>query len=270
MSFDPSEIQSTYGVGVHALSCLVFGEAGAGKTSLAATTGAIAKTIVLSAEAGLLPLRRHKIKYIEITGLAKLLDVIEWLERLGAKGQLAGRWIILDSISEIAERLLRELKTRPTKGGGPPDGRAAYGEVTDTVLDVVKRCKHLPCNTVFLAKQDRIEDGDRRLVYGPMMPGKQLAKAMPYEFDLVMAMRVDLVDGEKRHWLQVLPDGRYGVKDRSGVLDGAEEADLGAIAAKIVASAPIDEPKPDPKHEPPADAAPDSTTAPEAAEPPAE
>lgn len=234
MGFDPKEIQTTLGAGVDRLSCLIYGAAGAGKTSLAATTGALDKTLVLSAEAGLLPLRHYNIKHVEITGARKLFDVLEWLERSGKAGKLEGRWIILDSISEIAERLLRELKTTPLANGKMPDPRQAYGEVQDQILEAMKRFRDLPCHTVFIAKMERVEDGDRRLVYGPALPGKKLAGASVYEFDLVLAMRLDRGTDGVRRWLQTEADGRYEAKDRSGALSPEEPADLGTIARKIL------------------------------------
>lgn len=243
MAFDPREIQSTFGAGVDAVSILVYGESGVGKTSLAATTGALDKTLVLSCDGGLLALRKHKIKKIEITGAAKLYEVLVWLETLGAQGKLAGRWIVLDSITEIGERMLHDLLTTPSKSGGAPDGRAAYGDVQQTAADITRRFRDLPCNTVFLAEQDRIEDGERRLIYGPAMPGKKLAAKMPYRFDLVCALRVEKQGDSVVHWLQTEADGKYTAKDRSGALPPAISYKLGDpilayIADTIMASVP--------------------------------
>lgn len=249
MAFDPREIQTTFGAGVDAVSVLVYGESGAGKTSLAATTGALDKTLVLSCDGGLLALRKHRIKMIEITGAAKLYEVLAWLEGLGHQGKLAGRWIVLDSITEIGERMLHDLLTTPSKSGGAPDGRAAYGDVQQQAADITRRFRDLPCNTVFLAEQDRIEDGDRRLIYGPAMPGKKLAAKMPYRFDLVCALRVEKQGDAVVHWLQTEADGKYTAKDRSGSLPPAIAYKLGDpilafIADTIMASVPVDAPAP--------------------------
>lgn len=231
MAFDPRSHASTRGYGVDRLSMLVYGLTKVGKTTLAKTTGALDKTIILGAEPGLLPLRDVDIVYYDMDSAETLRGALSWLEDRGRKGLLEGRWIILDSISEIAERLLRELKQRPKS-----DPRQAYGEVQDVCLEVMKRARALPCNTVFLAKQERVEDGEGRLVYGPSYPGKALANKSGYEFELVMAYRVKKSGDTIERWLQTEADGRYEAGDRSGVLSPIEAPNLGAIAAKIMAS----------------------------------
>jgi len=231
MPFDPRAHQSTRGYGVDRLSMLVYGPTKVGKTTLAKTTGALDKTVILGAEPGLLPLRDVDISYYEIDSAETLRGALDFFERLGREGKLAGRWIILDSISEIAERLLRELKQRPKS-----DPRQAYGEVQDTCLEAMKRARALPCNTVFIAKQERIEDGEGRLVYGPSYPGKALANKSGYEFELVLAYRLKKSGDTVERWLQTEADGKYEAGDRSGVLAPMEPPDLGAIAAKILAS----------------------------------
>ena len=230
--FDPKSYKSTRGYGVDRLSILVYGPTKAGKTTLAKTTGALDKTVILGAEPGLLPLRNVDITYYEIDSIETLEGAFAWLEGLGRRGQLAGRWVILDSISDIAERLLRELKQRPKS-----DPRQAYGEVQDVCLNIMKRARQLPCNTVFIAKQERIEDGEGRLVYGPSYPGKALATKSGYEFELVLAYRLRKSGETVERWLQTEADGKYEAGDRSGVLLPAEPPDLGAIASKILASA---------------------------------
>lgn len=228
MSWRP-KIQSTLGYGVSSLSCLIYGPSGAGKTTLAATTGSPAKTIILAAEPGLLPLRHLPVKWIEIDSLETLDQVLGWLEEAGRAGKLAGMWVILDSVSEIAERVLASLKAK-TK-----DPRAAYGDVQDRITQAMKRVRSLPCHTVCVAKQERMEDDAQRLVYGPAFPGKRLAAASVYEFDLVLAMRVGRdAEGRVVRWLQTQPDGKYEAKDRSGALDEREPPDLAELAKKVM------------------------------------
>lgn len=235
--FDPRSFTTTYGYGVRSLSILVHGPTKVGKTRLAATTGVPGKTIILAAEPGLLSLRDQKIRVYEMDTIATLLGAVDWLERAAAAGKLDGAWVILDSASDIAERLLRTLKTSPGTNGKPMDPRQAYGEVSDAMTDVIKRLRALPCNTVCIAQQERVEKPDG-VVYTASLPGAKLSAKVGYSFELVLAMHARREGDEVVRWLQTVADGRYEAGDRSGVLDPAEPADLGHIAAKIMASMP--------------------------------
>lgn len=227
MAWEPT-FTSTYGYGVQSLSCLVYGGSGSGKTTLAAT-GDPAKTIILAAEPGLLPLRHLAIRVIEIDTIDKLFAVLAWLEGWAASGTMAGWWLFTDSITEIAERILADLKRRVK------DPRQAYGEVQDVMIGALKRIRSLPCHTVVIAKQERVEDDEQRLVYGPQLTGKKFGPRVLYEFDLVMALRVARApDGSIGRWLQTRADGKFEAKDRSGVLDEQEPPNLAHIATKIL------------------------------------
>lgn len=219
------KITTTRGAGLTRLSMLIYGCAGAGKTTLARTTGDIVGTVILSAEAGLLPLRDLDIRVIEIDSVETLEAALLAFERR----QIPATWLILDSISEIAERVLIAAKK------SAKDPRQAYGELSDRVIAATKRFRDLPIHTVFVAKQEQIQDDLGRLVQGPKFPGKGLSQSMPYEFDLVMRLCVERKDEVYARWLQTRPDGRCDAKDRSGSLDAQEPPDLGRLAAKILA-----------------------------------
>lgn len=244
--FDPRSIGTTYGYGVNNVSALVYGEAGSGKTTLAATTGDPARTLVLAAEPGLLPLRRVGVRFVEIDTPEKLGEVLDWLEGYARQGkQLRARWswVILDSITEIAERVLKAMLSRPSKSGDKGHGMAAYGDTQAIMLDAIDRVRALPTHTLCVAQLERIEDVTGGLVFGPAFPGKKLGPKSPYKFDLVLAMRLAREGTQVLRWLQTAADGTYAAKDRSGALDPSEPADLAHIAAKIIASsAPMDAP----------------------------
>ena len=226
---------------LHGLKMTVYGPAGAGKTSLCATTGA--PTVILSAEAGLLSLRGHDIPVIEVKTIEDVIDAYQYLSQ-GAEGKQF-EWVCLDSISEIAEVVLAAEK-KATR-----DPRQAYGALQERMYELIRAFRDLPERNVYFSAKMQAEKVDivetrttgalttqvpvgTRIAYGPSLPGTKLGQALPYFTDLIFAMRVEKdADGAPSRWLQTQPDDAYVAKDRSGCLDAFEAPDLAAIAAKV-------------------------------------
>lgn len=212
------------------LKFLVHGPAGAGKTSLCGTTGE--RTVIISAESGLLSLRHLDISVIEVKTLDQLYEAYAFVTET-AEGQ-AFKWICLDSISEIAEVVLNHEK-KVAK-----DPRQAYGALAEKMTDLIRAFRDLPGrNVYFSCKQERAKDEQTgAMLYYPAMPGNMLKQGVGYFFDFVFAMRVEKdADGNPTRWLQTNRDYNYEAKDRSGSLDMFESPDLSAIAAKVTSTA---------------------------------
>lgn len=217
-------LKSTSKVAFQGLRALVYGESGAGKTTL---VGTAPNPIILSAEAGLLCLAGKEIPFIEIKSLADLMEAYSWVT--GSDEAKQFETVALDSISEIAEIVLSaELKKSK-------DGRAAYGEMNNSVSDLVRAYRDIPGkNVVFTAKREKVQDENGRIMYGPSMPGKTLSQGIAYHFDLVLALRVEKdAEGKPVRALMTDSDGLWTAKDRSGKLDFWEAPDLGAIIKKV-------------------------------------
>lgn len=217
-------LQSTKGFGQSGVKLLVYGQAGAGKTTLIKT---LPDPVIISAESGLLSLSGVDIPYITVSSLDDLRDVMTWITS-SAEAQRF-RSIALDSISEIADVVLAEEKT------ASKDGRAAYGNMGDRMRKIIRAFRDLPDkNVYFSAKLDRAQDEQGMMLYGPYMPGKTMMQDMPFFFDEVLALRiVKDKDGNSRRALMCQADGLWTAKDRSGKLSVWEEADLGGIISKI-------------------------------------
>lgn len=211
------------------LKLLVHGPAGAGKTSLCATTGE--PTVIISAEAGLLSLRGHDIPVIEV---ASIDDVSEAYRFIAESADAQGfRWVCLDSISEIAEVCLAAEKK------AAKDPRQAYGALADTMGQLIRSFRDLPGrNVYFSCKQARQQDqATGSTLYFPSLPGQMLGQGISYFFDEVMALRVEPgPDGQPVRMLQTGRDFTHEAKDRSGALAMFEPPDLAHIAAKVRAS----------------------------------
>ena len=218
------QLKSTRNVAINGVKLLVYGQAGAGKTTLIRT---LPDPIVLSAEAGLLSLRDSDIPYIEISDMATLREAYEWLANSDEAKQF--RSVALDSISEIGEVVLSAEKK---KSGDP---RQAYGAMQDQMADVIRSFRDLPGRHVYMsAKAEKAQDDQGHILQSPGMPGNKAAQSLPFYFDEVLALRVHRTeDNQTQRALMCHSDGVWQAKDRSGKLDFWEAPDLGAIINKI-------------------------------------
>lgn len=221
------KIQSTADVSAkHGIKVLVYGDAGVGKTVLCSTAPA---PIILSAESGLLSLRRANLPFIAINTYKDMEEAYLWATN--SKETAKYQTICLDSISEIAEVLLEDAKKKNK------DPRKAYGEMQDGILSLMKAFRDIPeKNVYFSAKQAIVKDGTTgAMFFGPSMPGQATAPQMPYLFDEVFQLTVfnDPATQTEYRALRCKKDNQYQAKDRSGMLDAWEPADLNHVFNKI-------------------------------------
>jgi len=217
-------LKSTKGLSANGVKLLVYGMAGAGKTSLIPT---LPNPVVLSAEGGLLSIAEADVPFIEINSMATLMEAYQWLTE-SAEGQ-GFQSVALDSISEIAEVVLNHEK-KINK-----DPRAAYGAMQEQMADMIRAFRDLPGRHVyFSAKLEKSQDEAGRMLYAPSMPGNKTGQSLPYYFDEVLALRVERdAEGNTQRALMAHSDGLWQAKDRSGKLEAWEAPDLGALIAKI-------------------------------------
>jgi phage nucleotide-binding protein len=207
-----------------AVKLLVYGQAGAGKTSLIPT---LPKPVILSAEGGLLSIADTNLPFIEITSMEDLREAYKWLTSSTEAAEFES--VALDSISEIAEVVLNAEK-KINK-----DPRAAYGAMQEQMADIIRAFRDLPGKHVYMsAKLEKTQDEMGRVLYAPSMPGNKTGQSLPYFFDEVLALRVEKdAEGNTRRALMTDGDGLWLAKDRSGKLEVWEDADLGDIIRKI-------------------------------------
>lgn len=216
-------VKTTGSLAANGVKVLVYGQAGAGKTSLIRT---LPEPIVLSAEGGLLSIQDANLPYIEITSMDDLKEAFEWMstpEGMGFKS------VALDSISEIAEVVLNHEKKIAK------DPRQAYGAMQEQMADIIRAFRDLPGRHVYMsAKLEKSQDETGRILYAPSMPGNKTGQSLPYFFDEVLALRVEKdADGNTQRAIMCDSDGLWLAKDRSGKLGAWEAPDLGEIIAKI-------------------------------------
>jgi hypothetical protein len=217
-------LKTTGGLSANGVKLLVYGQAGAGKTTLITT---LPKPIVLSAEGGLLSIQDADLPFIEIGSMDDLMEAYEWLinsEEAKGYGSVA-----LDSISEIAEVVLNAEKKIAK------DPRQAYGAMQEKMSEIIRAFRDLPDRHVYMsAKLEKTQDEMGRVTYAPSLPGNKMGQSLPYFFDEVLALRVEKdADGASQRALMCDSDGLWLAKDRSGKLGLWEAPDLGEIIAKI-------------------------------------
>jgi hypothetical protein len=218
------QLKRTKEATAQAVKLLVYGQAGAGKTSLIPT---LPTPVILSAEGGLLSIADTNLPFIEITSMDDLREAYKWLTSSTEAAEFES--VALDSISEIAEVVLNAEK-KINK-----DPRAAYGAMQEQMADIIRGFRDLPGKHVYMsAKLEKTQDEMGRVLYAPSMPGNKTGQSLPYFFDEVLALRVEKdAEGNTRRALMTDGDGLWLAKDRSGKLEVWEDADLGDIIRKI-------------------------------------
>lgn len=204
---------------------LAYGRAGTGKTTLCASAPS---PFIISAESGLLSLRRVKIPAAIINSYSDMQEAFVWV-RDKAKGY-GLKTICLDSVTEIAEQVLSVEKAKTSHG------QQAYGGLIDEMIPLIKGFRDLPYfNVVFTAKETTVKNDVTGVVSrGPKMPGRTLGPELPYLFDEVFHTNRDAnPDGTEYYYLRTRPDFMTEAKDRSGALDEFEYPNLTNIFNKI-------------------------------------
>lgn len=211
----------------HGIKALVYGPAGSGKTRLCATAP---KPLIISAEAGTMSIRHLKIPLVIVKDIKDVEEAYTWCQTNGKKSGI--ETLCLDSISEITEKCLAAEKIKNK------DPRAAYGEMANRVIELVKKFRDLEgFHVVVTAKATQITDAIAGIAKSvPLCPGQMVGPALPYLFDEVFAAYSDLdpANDNKRFWaLRTSASASYDAKDRSGVLSEVEYPDLTHIFNKI-------------------------------------
>ena len=246
------KIKTTRNYGVEELKIIVYGPSGSGKTSLAKTCK---NSLVISCEAGLLPLRNSEVDYINIMEddngqqlprtaehikddgslihysprLAQLRDALDYLKTDDAKKKYD--WVFLDSLTEIGQILSESLKKNY------PEAKMAlpmWGEYAEKMRSLVKEFRDLSgFNVVLIALSSVEKDENSRRYQGIDVQGK-ISTQMPALFDEVFYYHTYTEEGGGlKRVLITQPNEKVLAKDRSGSLDEFEEPNLSLIADKI-------------------------------------
>jgi phage nucleotide-binding protein len=214
---------------------IIYADAGVGKTTLSGTLPG--KVLILSAEEGLRSLKlfpketRKRVSVAKVETTDDLRDAYDKIQ----SGAIETDWLVLDSISEIAEMALREYKRKDK------DPRQSYGKTDDDVTDILRSFRDLACGVIFLAKEHVIKRqvGDVEIdYYGLFLPGQRLTTNVPHLVDEVWRM---IAKGDKR-FLITRNDGRSRAKSRTDLPSVVDVSNgIGEDVLAALASVPTEE-----------------------------
>ena len=231
-------IQNTKGVGIDKLKFLIFGDSGSGKTTLAGTIKE--PTLVISAEAGLLPLRNKNIDFIDISlddsgkmipeydRITRLAEVYKYIQKPDIIEKY--KWIYLDSLTEISNCLIARLqKEFPDRS----DALVLYGENNKQLKSIIKLFRDIPHYNIAMTALASLEKDESGMRFKGVNVIGKLAHVIPSFFDEVLYLGIIEKDGESKRFLRCQPDERISCKDRSGALNKFERPDLQLLVNKI-------------------------------------
>ena len=211
-------IKSTKDIEPVIFNCLVYGESGAGKTTLAST---LDNCLVISIESGLLSLKKFDVDYIEVVTLEDLKSALIMASTTDYKT------IFIDSLTEISQRMVEFAKKQY-----PNDNQImkVYGMHADMINSMMKFTRDMNKNIVYTALEKVEKDNIGVRYHVPDLAGS-IATKSPALFDFVFNLSVFNKDDQEHRYLLTSKKNNYICKSRA-TLDDYEEPHLGNIIKK--------------------------------------
>jgi hypothetical protein len=221
------EFKSTKDVSSSRFVALIVGPSGIGKTSQVRYLPED-KTLILSAEAGLLCLQGTDYAVKEIKSTQDLMDVFAYLNN-GSKFQ----YIFIDSLTEVLEVVLSELKEDP-RFADPKMTLKMYGTYNEQATKIIKAFRDLTEYSVIFTCLDENAKNGVEVVKEFNIPGSSIKNSLMAWFDLVLHLQAYTIEGETHR--KFVTDSTVSplAKDRSGKLEAYEEANLSEIIRKVL------------------------------------
>lgn len=220
------------------IKLVIYGASGSGKTSSIKTLPHD-KTLVISAESGLLALVGTKIDYVDISvddkgqvlssegRIKRLEEVMKFLNTDEAKKKYDN--IVVDSLTEVGECIATYWKEKIKDKSKMFE---MWGSIAIDQIKFIKECRDLPhYNVVFICLEDLAVDETSTRYYQCELPGNSAKNFIGPAFDLILRLTVER-NGNR--FFQTQPLSNVKAKDRSGRLAPQEPIDLGLIFKKIL------------------------------------
>ena len=230
------QIKKTGQIATKRFVALVVGPSGIGKTSLVRTLPEPEDAILLiSAESGLACLDGTNIDVIEVDPkepTKSLEEIYEFLQSDEAKKKY--KFIFIDSLTEIAQLIVAELKKDPHYGQ-PKNALAMWGKYSELMTMIVKSYRDMSDYSVIFTCLDAVEKDGLEKIESFNIQGTGIKNSLKAWYDLVLFYKVYTDENGAKHRKLVTDISEAPLaKDRTGKLEAFEEADLSVIINKIV------------------------------------
>lgn len=230
------QIKKTGEIATKRFVALIVGPSGIGKTSLVRTLPEPEEKILLiSAESGLACLDGTNIDVIEVdpsSPTSSLEEIYGFLQKDSTKKKY--KYIFIDSLTEIAQLIVSELKKDPHLGQ-PKNALAMWGKYSELMTVIIKSYRDMSDYSVIFTCLDAIEKDGLEKVESFNIQGTGIRNSIKAWYDLVLFYKI-YKDEEGNHIRKLVTDIAESplAKDRSGKLDQYEDANLSVIINKII------------------------------------
>ncbi|NQY43919.1 MAG: AAA family ATPase, partial [Legionellales bacterium] len=183
------------------------------------------KTIIISAESGLLSIKDVEIDVIEIETYNDLCKALKWIKT----NENNYENIFIDSLTEIGQIIFNELQPKYDKS----KTFQLYKDYETSLIAVLKALRGTSEYNIWLTALDKSIENGINIEVSIDLIQKSLAKRIPALFDEVLYMNTVEHEGELKRIIATDNSVVDFAKDRSGKLSKYELPDLNNITKKI-------------------------------------
>lgn len=217
------DIKNTKEASNDGIKVLLFSQSGTGKTTQLGTIEG--KTLILSAESGLLVLKDKDIDVIDVPDIQTLGKAY-----IGIRdGVLKYDTVCIDSLTEIGDMIVLELE-QDEYYSDPKNAFPMWKEYSKKIINIVKMFRDLKgINVVFTALRESVE-ANGSVTYMPQIPAKKAQSKLVSMFDEVYYM---VTNSDGKRILHTNETSTYVAKTRAGVETSIEVSDTVNVGSII-------------------------------------